>query len=105
MKRGTNAIMPVHIGMDISTIESVEFVFVQDARRLTFTYPSERAVVDGENINLIWTERETFSFASGKTVSMDTHVHITDSDTNPETEIVTFTFSPTLFRLEEIMHD
>lgn len=105
MKRGTNAVMQVHLALDLDTVERIEFVFVQDMRRLNFVYPSERAIRDGENINLIWTAQETFGFASGRQVSMDTHVHLLDSDTNPETAIVTVPFSATLFQLEEIEHD
>lgn len=105
MKRGTNAVMPVKIAIDLDTVASIEFLFVQDANRLLFNYPSKRAIREGDRIDLIWTDKETFSFSSGKTVRMDTHVHLVDSDTNPETAIVTFSFGPTLFNLEEIIHD
>lgn len=105
MKRGTNAIMNVKLGLELDTVESCEFLFVQGKTRLIFEYPSARAVRDGDHINLIWTDRETFAFKSGEPVKMDTHVHVRDMFTNPTTEIASMMFDPTLFTMEEIDHD
>lgn len=105
MKRGTRAILSVEIGLDMDNIESIEFIFVQDRERLMFNYPSQNAVAADGMINLYWTQPQTFMFSSKKPVYMDTHVHVKDSDTNPKTDIVEIEFSPTLFKLEEIMHN
>ena len=103
MKRGINCILPVRIDYDIDSIERIEFLFVQDDHKLQFSYPSERAVRDGDKINLAWTQEETLSFKEGA-VKLDTHIHLFGAVTNPETRIATFKMNPTLFD-EEMLPD
>lgn len=105
MKRGTRAIMPVHLDIDLDLVQSIQFLFVQDKTRMIVNYPSDKATRNQDNINIYFDERETFAFKSNANVQMDTHVHLIDSDLNPETNIIKFLFSPTLFTMEEISHD
>lgn len=96
MKRGTSSAMPITIGLDLDTVERIEFIFVQDRKKLNFTYPSDKAVRDGNQIVLLWSQADTMYF-DADTVSMDTHVHLFGAQTNPETKIVSFKMKPTLF--------
>lgn len=103
MKRGINCVLPVSIGCDLDTIERIEFLFVQDEHQLLFSYPSDRAVRDGDRISLLWTQEETMSFQEGP-VKLDTHIHLIGAVTNPETKIASFKMNPTLFS-EEMLPD
>lgn len=101
MKRGTKTILPVKIAIDLDEVEKVEFVFVQGATRLLFEYPSDKAIRDGKNIDLIWDCDETMMFREGD-VQMDTHIHLVGIDTNPETTPTKFKMSGTLFKEGEL---
>lgn len=103
MKRGTYAVLPVSIDIDMSTVESVKFIFIQGMqKRLMFDYPSNKAYLDEEgNINLIWTKQDTFKFDSGP-INMDTLIKLKDIETNPQTKVISFPMSQTLFTMKEL---
>ena len=98
MKQGTNNIMPVHFGIDLDGVSSIDFIFVQEEKKKYYTYPSDTAIRrEGENVvELYWTEEDTYDFLTGE-VQLDTKIHLTGSEQNPPTEIVKFKMTPTLF--------
>lgn len=98
MKQGTKFTLPVQFGIPIDTIESCEFLFTQGETELLFMHPSDRSVLLEDAIGLIWTPSETFMFNTDKAIKMDTRLRLKGSDMNPQTNIVTLTMSPTLFR-------
>lgn len=102
MKQGTNFILPVEIDIDLDKVEQIEFVFKQKSVEHTFTYPSDIAVREGNTINLIWTQADTYKFIADK-VEMDTRITLINSPYNPETPIVVFHMDRTLFK--EVMAD
>lgn len=102
MKQGTNNIMKVKIDYDFDLIESIDFIFKQHDNILECVYPSEQVVkVDGENAVFIdWSDHDTYRFSSGYAIKLDTKIHLIGAKTNPETSIVSFIMSPTLFEEE-----
>lgn len=98
MKQGTKFPFPVQFGIPIDTIESCEFIFTQGETELLFMYPSDRSVLLEDAIGLIWTPSETFMFDTAKSIRMDTRIKIKGSEMNPQTNIVTLTMAPTLFK-------
>lgn len=119
MKQGTNFILPIQIGYDLSQVKSIDFIFKQptarsrgefstkkiiDGIQKTFTYPSKTAVLSSTEanvVNLYWTEKDTFSFAPDEYIYMDTKIVLKESDQNPETEICKIKMLPTLFLKEK----
>lgn len=103
MKRATATTLPISIDIDLDEVQQIIFCFAQATHRLLFTYPSERAIRrENENIiDLLWTKQQTMSFAPGD-VKMDAHITLTDSNDNPDTDILTFQMKPTLFTLREV---
>lgn len=107
MKRLTNLLLPVSFdGLDLSHVESIRFVFVQDKTRLLFDYPSSSATLGEDNTILLrWSADQTAKFQSGLPMKMDTLVKLSGVEQNPPTPIVTITMDPTLFLPEEVAHD
>ena len=104
MKRLTNFLLPVEIGMDLDDVKSVKFKFQQYGKTLTFEYPSAKAYRKGsENVVLLkWTLQDTLLFEPGRKMEMDTFITLNDSEENPWTEIVSVNMDRTLFVLEEV---
>ena len=101
MKRGTNCIFRVSFkDIDFDTVEKIEFIFKQHGRiKKEFTYPSETAYRSQKReneIELIWTQEETFKFFAAK-VGMDTRITLKGSFQNPKTDIKYFNMDETLF--------
>lgn len=108
MKRHTNFTLPVEIGLDLNSVREIKIVFDQSGTRLYFVYPSENAVRESQEKNVIllrWSAADTNQFIAGRKIRMDTHIRLTGSEDNPETEIVELMMSPTLFTLEEVEDD
>lgn len=104
MKAGLNQILPVEIGIDLDSIEKVEFVFNQNGHNIyECFYPSMTAFKeDGQTENIIFvkfTSKVLSQFvADSKTpIYMDTRITLKDSDINPQTEITSFVLDRTLF--------
>lgn len=103
MKQGIRSLLDVEVGIDVSLCERIEFVCVQGEARKLFEWPSDKATQTGERtIALDWTAEDKAAFAPG-IVKMDTRITLKDSEHQPETEIVSFMMSDTLFR--EADHD
>lgn len=107
MKQGLNFILPVEIGIDLGSVEKIDFIFVQDEVRLQFCYPSEKAYREADTsvIALVWTVEDTYLFRSGSPMMMDTRICLRGTTTNPETAINRLVMQPTLFKKEEILDD
>ena len=106
MKQGLKFRLPVQFnGIHLDDVQSIRFRFQQGAVQLDFDYPSARTVrSEGtDTVELVWTPEETFLFRAGDTILMDTHVVLTGSAYNPETNIVRMTMSPTLFYKSEVV--
>lgn len=105
MKQGTNFHLPIHIGMDLDLVSSVQFVFVQvlgSTKRImkTSTYPYECERRPGTNIiDIPWTARETYNFAPNSPIRMDTRIILKNCEDQPETCIVNFMLNETMFGL------
>lgn len=108
-KQGTNFIMPVHFaGYDLSSVSSIDFIFQQNDKTLEYTYPSETATLRSgtdDTIDLVWTEEDTWKFCRNITIKMDTKVHLVGSTQNPQTNIVEFKLSRTLFPRDGVSAD
>lgn len=108
MKQGTHFILPVEFDLDLDTVERIEFVFKQEKRLNSDivkvnTYPDDCTRQENTNVILIpWTRDETFRFASGRLLYMDTRITLRNSDNQPETEILPIKMNPTLFREGDI---
>lgn len=104
MKRLTNFLLPVEIGMDLTDVESIRFKFAQGIKSLVFDYPSAKVTRPGsENVLLLrWSVQDTAIFESGKKLEMDTFIKIIGSDENPWTDIVSVIMDRTLFTPEEV---
>lgn len=104
MKKLTNFILPVEIGMELDDVQSILFKFVQGNKTMLFQYPSAKATrKEGENTVLLrWTLEDTMVFSENRSIEMDTYIHLIDSDQNPETDIVSMTMNRTLFTQEEV---
>ena len=96
MKRNTNSILKLFIDIDLDTVESVDIRVQQNDTVVDFHYPSESVVRDGTCLLMHWTENQTLMFDVGA-ATLDTKVHLIGTDHNPNTELVSFTFSRTLF--------
>lgn len=104
MKQGTHFILPVEIDMDLDAVERIEFIFKQEKRINSDAvkvnvYPDNCTRQENKNVILIpWTQDETFKFASGRMLYMDTRITLRGSDNQPETEILAIKMNPTLFQ-------
>lgn len=106
MKRGTYAVLPVHVDIDLDTVQNIKFIFTQGlGKRLMFQYPSDRILLGDDGVfGLVWTQKQTFYFSHGP-INMDTYIKLKDMETIPQTEILSFQLSPTLFMLKEVRTD
>lgn len=104
MKRLTNFLLPVEIGMNLDDIASIKFKFQQYGKALMFDYPSERAVRKvGTNVVLLrWSMDDTLYFEPGRNIEMDTFIKVDGAYENPCTEIATVIMDRTLFTQEEV---
>lgn len=105
MKQGTNSVMGVRIVGDLTDLEKALFKFTQGSNHITFEYPSEKAMLDSVEpnvINLYWSNSDTFMFEAGKPMYMDTLIKYYGMDSTPETPIKEIVMSPTLFRQMEV---
>lgn len=104
MKRGTTPTLKIRInGIDISTVQKIEFIFKMQQREAAkmvilksfvkdnFNYDTENSV-----FSVRFTEEETRLFTPDSTVYMDTRITL-DDGTIPETSIAKFNVTPTLF--------
>ena len=100
-KQGTNFIMPVRFNIALSDVESIDFIMRQDDAVWEFSYPSEVAALRADSeeniVDVIWTEEKTWLFDRYQRIYMDTKIHLKDSWQNPQTNIVEFRLSKTLF--------
>lgn len=103
MKQTIKTLLPVHVDIDMDTVQRILFKFTQgQTKKLLFAYPSDKAILtDDGNINLVWENEETAYFDAGS-VYMDTHIELKDSDINPETRIQQLTMCRSLFTVEEV---
>ena len=101
MKQGIKLLLPVSIGIDMDAVSKIEFVLVQGDKKLTWEYPSARTIADGNIVNLIFTESETWEFTPNMAISIDTRITLKDSEYQPETEIVKVFMRGTLFEKED----
>lgn len=118
MKQGINITLPVTFEYDLSLVKQIDFIFRQSPRMgkqfsqesimngvfLKFTYPSETAKlseVEKNTIDLYWEKQDTYKFNSEELIYLDTRIYLKDQEQNPETELVTFKISPTLFKRNE----
>lgn len=99
MKRGNRGRLPVNIGIDLNTVEKIEFIFKQGKNEKYVVYPSDDATRrENENIiDISWTGNDTILFSADKKIGMDTRIHITGSSDQPDTSIVYFHMNDTLF--------
>ena len=105
MKQGTVHHMKVYFeGLTAANIASIEFVFSQkkDGKPLkTASYTAGAAEPDVELVDGLflvpWTREETYLFRRDDTFYMDTRVYMTNSDDNPQTEVVPLRMNATLF--------
>lgn len=107
MKQGTNFMLDVNIDYNLDEVKHIDFVFQQDKVRKIWQYPSAVATRDPQTdtIHLLWTYDDTFAFNAGKVLEMDTLIQLRNSKQNPQTEIVRFVMSPTLFTRDEIYEE
>lgn len=101
MKQGTKFLLPVTVGIDLEAVEKIEFILVQNDKKLTWEYPSVRAIASGNEVDLIFTEAETWEFAPNSVISIDTRITLKDSEYQPETDIVKVFMRGTLFERTE----
>lgn len=105
LKQGNNAYLPIEFeGLDLDTVESIDFVFKQFDVEWELTYPSDIATRRADSTNVVeikWLADDTWRFEKNQDVYMDTRVHLTGSWQNPKTPIVSFRIDKTLFRKDE----
>lgn len=103
MKQGINNVMKVDIGLNVSTVEKIDFIFKQENAKLRFVYPSDKAERVGSTnaINLFWSSADTYIFDTSKPIYMDSKIYLVDVETNPETKIAKFLMNDTLFEQGE----
>lgn len=97
MKNGIKFALPISIGMNLDLIDKVEFILESGDKRMEYEYPSDRTFADGNTINLIFTEAESWYFKAGSRIEIDTRITLRDSEYQPETAIASVTMKRTLF--------
>lgn len=97
MKNGIKFALPISIGMNLDLIEKVEFILESKDARMEYEHPSDRTFADGNIINLIFTEPESWTFKAGSRIEIDTRITLKDSEYQPETAIASVTMKRTLF--------
>lgn len=101
LKQGINMLMPVEFeGLDLDTVESIDFVLKQWDTEWSFSYPSDIATRRNDTESIIeikWLEADTWKFKKNQDIYMDTKVHLIGSWQNPKTPIVKFRMDKTLF--------
>lgn len=101
MKKRTNVMLRVQIGMDLSLIEKIEFAFsqCQNSTPLRLVdYPSDSVVSLNDNtLGIIFTRQDTEQFQEDSDFYMDTRITLKDSVYNPQTPITTLYMHGTLF--------
>lgn len=97
MKQGIKFLLRVDVGMNLSDIEKMEFIFKQGDKKALFQYPSDSAkVIDENTLGLLWTAEDTYQFKP-EIIEMDTRITLKNSEYQPETEIVRVVMNKTLF--------
>lgn len=99
-KQGLNFQMPISVeGLDISTVEKIEFKFKQREVVRTVLYPSDDVVYDFETgeFKVIWMREETYRFHPNREIELDVRITLNGSIYNPETYNTTFTMNSTLY--------
>lgn len=105
IKRGTTPTFEVTFKeLDFANVKTIDFIFKHQKSEaakaiLEKSYPDNAEYSDGI-VQIRFTESETRLFTAGADVYMDTRITLTD-DSIPETYIVKFTVTPTLFRERE----
>lgn len=104
MKKLTNFLLPIEIGINLDDVKSIIFKFQQGQKTMKFEYPSVRATrKENENIVLLrWTAADTMAFDTGRIVELDTFIRLFGSEENPWTAIAAVTMDRTLFTPEEV---
>lgn len=97
MKNGIKFVLPIDIGIDINLIDRVEVILECGEKRMTYEYPSDNTFAEGNTINLIFSESDSWYFDAGSRIEIDTRITLKDSDYQPETSIITVTMHRTLF--------
>lgn len=101
LKQGINMLMPVEFeGLDLDTVESIDFILKQWNTTWEFSYPSEIASRRSGSTNIVdivWRESDTWRFKKEQDIHMDTKITLVDSWQNPKTPIVEFRMDKTLF--------
>lgn len=102
MKQGTTFSMAVVFdGVDISNVQSIEFMFKSIRDRMakvkkTAVYPGDVVLDETRQAFLVpWTTEETYQFTGQ--FYMDTRITYKDTTDNPETPIISLVMNPTLF--------
>lgn len=104
IKKVTNTHLQVQFeNLDFSNVEEIKFVFEQEKTKLMWTFPSDKAFVEGDSVYLKWTIEDTEVFTELKPVKMDTFIKLKDTEDNPPTNIVEFRMAPTLFTKQEVV--
>lgn len=98
MKQGINFLLPVEIGMDLEPVEKIEFILRQEDVEMQFEYPSDKCIREGNVINLIFMQSDTWQFKTDVPCYLDTRITLTDSIYQPETELVKLRMNKTLFK-------
>lgn len=105
LKKGINYLMPVRFnGLDLDTVDHIDFILKQKSVVWEFTYPSDVASRRSESsdiVDVIWTEDRTWEFKENSDIWMDTRVYFTDTWQNPITPVVSFRMIDTLFEQAE----
>lgn len=84
--------------MDVSLVSKVEFIFAQGNRSKSFQYPSDETVeIDDRTIGIIWQPADKSIFKADS-MQMDTRITLKDSPYQPDTPIVPFVMTDTLFK-------
>ena len=100
LKQGINMLMPVEFeGLDLDTVESIDFKLKQWNAEWEFSYPSDIATrrEDTSIVEIKWLEADTWKFKKDQDIYMDTKIHLIGSWQNPKTPIVAFRMDKTLF--------
>ena len=108
MKRVNASYLQVQVGIDLETVESIQFKFSQSTTKGEISrivrYPSDevRRTEDGSVLEIYWSADQTAMFKSSQDVQMDTRIKLLNSDCNPDTSIATFRIRPSLFEIGEV---
>ena len=107
IKAGTKVAVPITINDDdFDSISAIEFLFAQskNGEALKTAYWSREGesrdcfLIEGTyDIGVIFTRDNTYLFRQNAPFFLDTRIHYSDSEYNPETPIVQLTMNQTLF--------